>query len=432
MSLPIVAIVGRPNVGKSTLFNRITRRRKAVVDKSSGVTRDRLYGEVEWSSRQFLLVDTGGLVPSSKQAMELLVKEQVEIALKEASLVLFLVNLRDGTTPLDLEIGKLLRRWGDKIVLVVNKVDSRSLEEQGLQFYSLGFGEYSPVSALHGRGIGDLLDKVVARLPESRPDAGTSGMRVTILGRPNVGKSSLVNRILGQERLVVDELPGTTRDSVDTVLNYGRETIILVDTAGLRRKSRIDDSVEYYTTLRALRSLEECQVAFVLMDSAEGIARQDKRIIRLAQERGRGIVLVWSKVDLIDRERKALLPSLVKRELPFVDWAPSVLTSSVTGEGIFASLDIGLDVWREMRREIGKAKLTEVVRTAAKRHPPPSAGKRRVEIHSCVQAGTSPPRFSVKCNQPRALDSAYLRYMEKALRRSFGFQGVPIKLRVER
>ncbi len=432
MHLPIVAIVGRPNVGKSTLFNRIIRKRKAVVDKAPGVTRDRLYGEVEWSSHQFLLVDTGGLVPRSRKAMELLVKQQVEVALKEANIILFVVDVRDGTTPLDLEIGGLLRKWGERTILVVNKVDTRAFEDQGTEFYSLGFGEFFLVSALHGRGIGDALDRVVSCLPESAYETEKRGVRVSVLGKPNVGKSSLVNRILGEERLVVDELPGTTRDSVDTVLEYEGQKLVLVDTAGLRRKSRIGDSLEYYTTLRALRSLEESEVAFILIDSTADISRQDKRITSLAEERGRGIVLIWSKVDLIDKERKARLPSMLRRELRFVDWAPSVLTSAITGEGISDSLNIGLAVWKERGRKVGKSKLTEVVRRAAEQHPPPSVGRRRVDIHSCAQVGTSPPRFALKCSHPEGLDSNYLKYLEKSLRRSLGFQGVPIRVRVKR
>lgn len=423
-----MAIVGRPNVGKSTLFNRIMKRRRAVVDKSPGVTRDRLYGEVEWSSRRFLLVDTGGLVPGTREAMELLVKQQVEIALKEADLILFLVDVRDGATPLDQEIGELLRRWGEKTILAASKVDNQSFEKEALEFHRLGFGDISPVSALHGLGIGDLLDRVVSRLSETPYELPREGVKIAILGRPNVGKSSLVNRILKAERLLVDELPGTTRDSIDTYVDYKGRKLTLIDTAGLRRKSKIKDSVEYYTTLRALRSLEECDVALVLMDSLANVSRQDKRIVSLAEERGRGLILVGTKIDLVDKRTKKSMPALLGRELGYLDWAPLVLTSAVTGEGIHETLDVALRVQEEMERKIGKKKLTEVVRQVAERHTPPGG----VRIHSCAQTSTNPPRFVIRCNRPESIEESYLRYLKKSLRKAFGFVGVPIILRVER
>jgi GTP-binding protein len=431
MIRPIIAIVGRPNVGKSTLFNRLVGRRRALVRDTPGVTRDRLYGRVSFERWQATVIDTGGFDPAPQEPLIDGVRRQVLAAVDEADVVLFVVDARDGATALDLEIARILRRANRAVVLVANKVDAAAQESALADLYRLGFGDPVPVSAEHGRGVAELLEVVRECFPKPAAPASTAPapVHVAVVGRPNVGKSSLVNAMIGSERVLVHEAPGTTRDAVDTTLVYEGRTYVLVDTAGIRRKGRVQEPLEKLAVVMALKSLERCQVALVVLDASEGVAAQDAHIAGYANEAGRAAVIVVNKWDLVPRGmvRKAEVVEQVRDRLPFLDYAPVCFTSATRAEGIAELFDTIDQVAAEARRRIPSDAVTEALRAAIARRPASLRGD-ALTIQSASQVAIEPPTFALSVNRPGDIHFSYERYLVKSLRHAFGLAGSPIRL----
>lgn len=433
MTAPIVAILGRPNVGKSTLFNRLLGGRRAIVDDMPGVTRDRLYGELEWRGRRFVLVDTGGLEPSATGIMAQ-VRAQAEQAVSEADAILFLVDGKEGLTPADAEVGRLLRHAGSRpILLAVNKVDAASQTALAADFYRLGFDPVYPVSAEQGQGIGDLLDAVIAAIPASDvapEDAGA--ITVAVVGRPNVGKSSLVNRILGTERVVVSAEPGTTRDAIDTRFSYQGRDYILVDTAGIRAKGRLGRSVERYSVSRALAAVRRTDVALILLDGAEGVTDQDTKIGGEAHEAGCASILVVNKWDCRTGQPDAAAEfrSALQEQFKYLAYAPVAFVSALSGLRVMSLFRLIDAAAAERARRIPTAELNAAVEGAVARRPPPADRGRAVRIRYATQTGVKPPTFVLFTTAAGKIHFSYLRYLENCLREAFGFCGTPIRLAV--
>jgi GTP-binding protein len=434
-SRPVVAIIGRPNVGKSTLFNRILRKKKAIVDDEPGITRDRLYAETDWDGRHFFLVDTGGLVPSRKADLLPAVGDQARFAIQEADLVLFMVDLQVGPTIEDLEIAGVLHRGKKKVILVLNKADILGAEEHVHRFLDLGLGEGLVVSSLHGRGIGELLDRLAQRLPCVAPqERETEGIQVAVLGRPNVGKSSLVNAIVGEKRVIVDEAPGTTRDAVDTVFHVGQQAFVLIDTAGLKRRRKIRGGVEFYSTLRTLRSLDRCHVALLVVDAVIGPTAQDLKIANQIQEAYKGMVIVLNKWDLLKGEgyQAEEYEHQIKRRYPSLSFIPVVTCSALTGRHISLILDKVLLVFRERGKRISTSKLNRFVSSTVAQRQPPAFNGKPTKIYYVTQQKVHPPTFVFFTNNPVDLTAPYQRYLRNQLRHSFGFQGTPLKILIRK
>jgi GTP-binding protein len=427
-ALPIVAIIGRPNVGKSMLFNRLTGTGTAVVDDEPGVTRDRNYHEAEWSGRRFVLVDTGGLLPTEEEGLTALVRAQAETAIGQADAIVFVVDRSTGPLPIDDEIASLLRTSAKPIVLAVNKVDGERQELDTHDFHALGLGDPLPVSALHGRGTGDLLDRIVELIPAVPFSEEEPGIRVALVGRPNVGKSSLVNRIVGQDVVVVDAAPGTTRDSIDTVLSFEDERFVLVDTAGLRKKSKVARGVELYSSMRSVRSIERADVVVLVVDAAEGIVAQDARIAGFADEAGRALIIAFNKWDLIEKddETAGRYVEHARDALPFARYASVVHTSAETGQRVRRILPLARDAYGEASRRLSTHEVTEFMHRAVSRRPP-KAG-RGGKILYATQIGVRPPTFVVFTRDLRAVDRTYRRYLANRLRSEYGFGGTPIRI----
>ena len=429
--LPVIAIVGRPNVGKSTLFNRLVGRRRALVRDVPGVTRDRLYGQVSFERWQATVIDTGGFDPSSEEPLIEGVRRQILTAVEEADLVLFVVDGRDGATALDAEIARVLRRTGRPVVLAANKVDGPAQEPGLADLYRLGVGEPVPVSSEHGRGVGELLELLRARIPEvsTPPPRPGAPVDVAVVGRPNVGKSSLVNAMVGAERVLVHEAPGTTRDAVDTTLVYEGRTYVLVDTAGIRRKGRVFEPLEKLAVVMALRSLERCHVALVVLDAAEGVTAQDAHIAGYADQAGRAAVLVVNKWDLVPKGlvTKADVVEQLRDRLPFLEHAPVCFTSAVRGEGVSDLFDTIDEVAAAFGRRLGTTEVTTTLRSAIERRPVSIAGVPLI-LKSAAQVSAAPPTFALRVNKPDDVHPSYQRYLIKSLRRAFGFPGTPIRL----
>ncbi len=426
--LPIVAIIGRPNVGKSKLFNRLTRSGAAVVDDLPGVTRDRNYRETDWNGRQFVLIDTGGLLPNELEGMAGMVRAQAESAIEEADAIVFVVDRSTGPASVDADIASLLRRSTKPILLAVNKVDAEDGELDVHEFHSLGLGEPIPVSALHGRRTGDLLDRIVEAIPEVAVEDEVPGVRVAIVGRPNVGKSSLVNSIVGQDVVIVDSRPGTTRDSIDTAVTFEGERYVLIDTAGLRRKSKIVRGVEYYSAMRAFRSIERCDVAVLVVDAAERIAAQDARIAGFVDDAGKGLVIAFNKWDLIEKDERTAGEFVRHAEeaLPFARYAPVVHVSALSGQRVRKVLSIARDVYEQASTRKRTSEVNRVIQKAVERRPP--HGGQRSNILYATQIGVRPPTFIVFTGDTRAVDHNYRRYLANQLRREYGLVGTPIRI----
>ncbi len=435
--LPVVAIVGRPNVGKSALFNRLIGRRVAIVEDVPGVTRDRLYAETAWRERRFVLVDTGGLISDATEGLAARIRAQATRAAAEADVVLLVVDARDGLVPEDHAVAEVVRRAGAPVLVVANKVDGPARDPAVGEFFALGFGDPLPVSALHGRGVGDLLDAVVALLPPAAPaDApAAAAPAVAIVGRPNVGKSSLVNAILGEERVVVDAAPGTTRDAVDTVLARDGQRLVLIDTAGLRRPSRVREAVEAYGVARTRRAIARAQVAVLVLDAAEPVADQDQHIARQIADAGRGLVIALNKWDLVAAtpRRDPQRERAVRHALRFVPYAPLVVTSAVRGWGIGTLLTTVEQVAAAYRARIPTGVLNRIVGEAVRRmQPPADAAGRRLRIYYATQPESAPPRVVLFVNEPERMSEAYLRYLERAIRRAYPLPGVPLHIVLRR
>jgi GTP-binding protein len=431
---PVIAIVGRPNVGKSTLFNRLVGQRRALVRDVPGVTRDRLYGQVAFERWQATVIDTGGFDPSSEEPLIEGVRRQVLAAVDEADLVLFVVDARAGVTGLDAEIARVLRRSDRPVVVVANKVDAGGMESAVADLYRLGFGEPLPVSAEHGRGVAEMLEAVRARAPlDSAPPAPRGVVHLAVIGRPNVGKSSLVNAMIGAERVLVHAQPGTTRDAVDTAFEYGGRPYVLVDTAGIRRKGKVSEPLEKLSVVMALRSLERCQVALLVVDASEGLTAQDAHIGGYAHEAGRAVLLVVNKWDLVPAGmvRKAEVIEQLRERLPFLDYAPVCFTSATEGAGVrelFATVD---QVAAEAQRRLPTADVTAVVKQAIERRPMSVRGE-ALTLQSATQVAAAPPTFALKVNRPDEVHFSYERYLVRSLRLAFGFEGSPIRLSLRR
>jgi GTP-binding protein len=431
---PVIAVVGRPNVGKSTLFNRLVGQRRALVRDVPGVTRDRIYGQVAFERWQATVIDTGGFDPSAEEPLIEGVRRQVLAAVEEADLVLFVVDARAGVTALDAEIARVLRRSDRPVVLVANKVDAGGMESALAELYRLGFGEPLPVSAEHGRGVAEMLEAVRARAPrDSAPPAPRGVVHLAVIGRPNVGKSSLVNAMLGAERVLVDAAPGTTRDAVDTAFEHEGRPYVLVDTAGIRRKGRVTEALEKLSVVMALRSLERCQVALLVLDASEGLTAQDAHIAGYAHEAGRALVLVVNKWDLVPpgMVRRGEVLEQLRERLPFLEYAPVCFTSATEGQGVRELFDTVDEVAAAAQRRVPAAEVTAVLRQAIERRPV-SAGGEPLTLQTAAQVAVAPPTFALKVNRPDDVHFSYERYLVRSLRLAFGFPGSPIRLSLRR
>jgi GTP-binding protein len=433
MGKNIVAIVGRPNVGKSTLFNRIIGQRDAIVDPKSGVTRDRHYGSAEWNGKKFTIIDTGGYVPDSDDVFETAIREQVQIAIEEADVIVFVVDAISGVTPIDIEIAKILRRSKKKVILAVNKIDNEKLEAHLLQFYELGLGEPFAISALHGRKVGDFLDEVVKDFPTETEEAekeSENQIKVAIVGQPNVGKSSFVNAILGENRVIVSDIPGTTRDSIDTVFEYDGTKFVLIDTAGLKKRSKIKESIEFYSAVRALKAIERCDVAVVMLDATCGLERQDLRIIGEAADLKKGIIIAVNKWDLIEKDSNTALEyeHALRSRLNVFDYVPILFISAKTKKRIFKVLELAKIVNSERNKRVKTSELNKVLFPIVKETPPPAVSGKEIKIKYVTQVKASPPVFAFFANFPDDIPEHYRRFLENKIREHFGFVGVPLTI----
>ena len=429
MTRPIVAIVGRTNVGKSTLLNRLAGRRIAVVADLPGTTRDRVFAFVSWQGRELTVVDTGGWQAKPQSSLERKVKQQVEAAVAQADVIIFLVDARDGAIAADEEIAEVLRATNKPIILAVNKVDSAKQANQVADFYRLGVGEPIAISAHHNRGIDDLMDAVLASLPPQPISIAEPGeAKLAIVGRPNVGKSTLLNALLGDERAIVHESPGTTRDSLDAIMRWDDKEILLVDTAGIKRRGKVDAGVDYYSLLRALQAINRCDVALLLIDASEFITAQDMHIAGYIIEVGKGIILLVNKWDLVPKEQRQEFKQSLEQRLRFASYTPIIYISAKLGQGINRILPQAWEVWQERQKRVPQSEVDELVKQAFISYPPPRAGSRRLHIARAYQDEFQPATFILQVNDPQLVHFSYQRYLENKLRQNFGFRGVPLKL----
>ena len=428
MKIPLIAIVGRPNVGKSTLFNRLIGKREAIVDDQSGVTRDRNYGEGDWNGKRFRLIDTGGYVPESSDLFETAIREQVEVAIAEADSIIFLVDVKNGLNPIDKTIVDLLRQSGKKYFLVVNKVDAQVHAAGAAEFYSLGVDMVYDISALSGRQTGDLLDDITKDFPVDVIEEDTR-LKIAVVGRPNVGKSSLTNALLGEERSIVTDIPGTTRDSLDSVLKYYGEEIVLVDTAGLRKKKKVEESIEFFSTLRTFKAISESDVTVLMLDVQTGFEKQDQKIIDEVVRWRKGLIIAINKWDLMEKETNTArdYENAIKDKLGSVDFAPVIFTSALTKQRIYKLIDLCKKVQGERTKKIPTSELNEAVLAEIEKNPPPSSptGK-EVRIKFVNQVGDYYPIFLFFSNYPNHIPDHYRKFLERTIRRIYGFEGVPL------
>ncbi len=430
---PIVAIVGRPNVGKSTLFNRIIGERRAIVLDTPGVTRDRNYGDVEWEGRQLTVVDTGGFEPAAEETVVVRMRDQAMLAIEEAEVVVFVMDGAAGPLPADSEVVDLLRRSGRRILYAVNKIDNPKRKAEMAEFYALGIDPLYPISAEHGLGVDDLMDAIADLLPdtEAEPEGEEGTTRVALLGRPNVGKSTLANRLLGEDRMIVDSTPGTTRDAIDSPLQVGGRDYLLIDTAGLRRRRGIDRaSAEGHSVMRTLRAIERCHVAVVLLDATEGVTDQDAKLAGITEEKGRALVLLVNKWDAVDKDPKAMERFLdeVRRALPFATYAPVLFTSGLTGLRVNRIMDLVDQVRAAHTFRATTGPLNRWLTRCQERHSPPVVRGRRLKLYYATQVSIAPPTVMVSCNYPDAIHFSYERFLVNQFREEFPVEGTPIRL----
>lgn len=432
MYKPLVAIVGRPNVGKSTLFNAIVKKRISIVEDIPGVTRDRIYFDAEWLNQEFTMIDTGGIeFVDEENHIFTSMRYQAELAIREADVIIYLVDGRSGIQPQDQEIANILRSCGKPVILAVNKIDSVELAMNIYEFYSLGLGDPIGVSAVNRMNLGDLLDEVlkhIQRVPVQEDDEEM--IHIAFVGRPNVGKSSMTNALLGQERVIVSNMPGTTRDSIDTQWEYGDSKFVLIDTAGMRRKSKIDIPVERYSVVRALRAVDRCDVAVLILDGTEGVTEQDKKIAGYVHEAGKGCIIVVNKWDLVPKDSKTSqkYEEDIRRELAFLQYAPILFASALTKQRINRLADMVKFVSEQQHMRISTSVLNELIEDAQLTNPPPSKGGKLLKIYYMTQASVQPPTFILFVNEPQLMHFSYLRFLENRLRETFGFEGTPIRL----
>lgn len=436
MAKPIVAILGRPNVGKSTLFNRLTGGRAAIVEDTPGVTRDRLYRDAEWLGKTFTLIDTGGIEFSSgEESMSGLIRKQAEIAMREADVILFLVDSRAGLLPQDEQIAGQLRRTSKPVILVVNKVEQFKNNPDLYEFYRLGLENVVCISAEHGMNTGDLLDLIVSKFTmTTEDDYEPDVIKIAVVGRPNVGKSSLVNAILGQERVIVSNVPGTTRDAIDVPFEKEGQRYVLIDTAGMRRRGNIEEATERYSVIRALRAVDRSDVALMVIDGLEGVTEQDKRIAGYVHEAGKGVIVIVNKWDIVEKDDKTMkkFDEEIRRELGFMQYAPTLYVSALTKQRVVKITDLINFVAEQQSHRISTSVLNEVVSEAVQLTPPPSDKGKRLKILYVTQAGIKPPHFILFVNEPELLHFSYQRYLENKFRENFGFEGTPLKITVRK
>lgn len=429
MSKPIVCVVGRPNVGKSTFFNKIVGRRVSIVEDTPGVTRDRIYAEAEWRGIHFDLIDTGGIEPDSKDIILSQMREQAQMAIDMADVILFLVDGKDGITSADEEVAAMLRRTGKKVILIVNKIDNPSnLPDNFYDFYSLGIGEPIPVSALNMLNLGDILDEIVDALPKVDSEEEET-IKVAVIGKPNVGKSSLINAFLDENRVIVSPIAGTTRDSIDTPFEWQGEKYILIDTAGIRRKSKVTEAIEKYSVIRAIASIERCDVCLLLIDAAEGLTEQDKKIAGEAHEAGKGIIVVVNKWDLVQKETNTMrdFRRKLEAELLFMAYAPIVFISALKKQRLETVMEEVKAVAETRAMRVTTGQLNSLIADAMLMNPPPSDKGRRLKIYYASQIGIKPPLFSFSLNDRELMHFSYSRYLENRIRDAYGFRGTSIK-----
>ncbi|KPK62799.1 MAG: hypothetical protein AMS21_07135 [Gemmatimonas sp. SG8_38_2] len=428
-----IAIIGRPNVGKSTFFNRIVGGRPAIVDSQPGVTRDVHFAEAEWAGRRFYLLDTGGIVEEAESEIDAAVRRQALSAMDESDLLVFMVDGRDGVHPLDEHIAELLRKQRATVLLVVNKVDNLPEATEHLEFYALGLGDPFPLSAASGKGSGDLLDRIVGLLPAERPSVETdAALRLAVIGRPNVGKSSFINKLLGSDRLVVSDQAGTTRDAIDTLYESEGRKFVFVDTAGLRRKSRVTDGLEYYAMMRTLRAIDRADVCLLIADAEQGVANQDFRIARMVWDRGLGLVLAVNKWDLVEKNTQTAsqVEKSLRQRVPFLSAVPIVFISALSGQRVRRAIDLAWQVGGERKHRVSTHELnTELQRLTEALQPPHRRGK-PLKFFYATQIKEAPPAFAVWCNYPKDVPENYVRYLINGFRKAWGFTGSPIRLKL--
>ena len=434
---PIVAVVGRPNVGKSTFVNRLVGRRQSIVDDMPGVTRDRIYFDVEWQNKPFTVIDTGGIVPGDEDDIMLSIYDQAKIACEEADKIIFLVDGVEGATPVDKDIANILRQSGKPVYLAVNKVDSHNQIAMISDFYSLAIGEPIAISALHGSGgVGDLLEEVTADFNDEDVSEDDKTIKIAIVGRPNAGKSSIVNALLGEKRVIVSDVSGTTRDSIDSRLTYENQEFVIIDTAGIRKKAKVDYGVEKFAVDRAIRSIRECDVAVLVIDAVEtvdGISDQDKKIASIITEAGKGMVIAINKWDLIEDKKSNTINKFnqkLAQELPFLDYVPKIFISAVTHQRLNQIFVNVLEVQKERTKRVSTGLLNKIVNEAYALNPPQTIRNKRLKIMYSTQAGTEPPTFVLFVNSEDLMKDHYKRYMDNKLREAFGFRGTPIRIAV--
>lgn len=430
MSKPILAVVGRPNVGKSTFFNRIIGERKAIVEDVPGVTRDRIYAETEWNGREFAIIDTGGIEASTDDPILSQMRDQAVVAMDMADLILFMVDGKEGLTTADIEVGAILRRTGKKVFLVVNKIDNPSkMPDTIYDFYELGLGEPIPISSANMLNIGDLLDEIVSGFPDKDYEADEENIKLAIIGKPNVGKSSLVNALTKENRVIVSPIAGTTRDSIDTPFSFEGNDFTLIDTAGLRRRSKVYDSIEKFSVIRAIAAIERCDICILMIDAMEGITEQDKKIAGIAHEAGKGMMIVINKWDLVEKETNTMrdYERKVRAELLFASYAPILFTSVLQGRRIYDILRKAAAIQEIRMRRITTGKLNNLIEDAVMMRQPPSDKGKRLKIYYATQIGVAPPLFSFNINSRELMHFSYARYLENRLREAYDFEGTSVK-----
>lgn len=427
---PIVAIVGRPNVGKSTLFNRLAGQRLSIVDDTPGVTRDRLYVDVEWLNHQFTIIDTGGIEPNTDDIILSQMRQQAEIAMQTANVIMFIVDVKQGLTDSDMHVANMLRKTRKPVVLVVNKVDNMKQENFDVyEFYNLGLGEPIPISAGQALGLGDMLDEVVKYFPDDiENNKDDDAIKVAIIGKPNAGKSSLINRIIGEDRLIVSDIAGTTRDAVDTPITIDNQKFIFIDTAGMRRKSKVEDGIERYSIIRAVSAVERCDVAVLLIDASEGITDQDTKIAGIAHERGKAAIIAVNKWDKINKDDKTMNKFIkdIETELKYMPYAPMLFISALTGQRVNRLFEMIKMVSENHALRISTGLLNDVIIEATAMNQPPSDKGKQLKIYYVTQVSVKPPTFIIFVNDKQLMHFSYQRYLENQLREAFGFKGTPL------
>ncbi|NLN49008.1 MAG: ribosome biogenesis GTPase Der [Clostridiales bacterium] len=431
MPKPIVAIVGRPNVGKSTLFNKISGKRISIVEDTPGVTRDRIFSEAEWIGVNFLVIDTGGIEPYSEDIIMIQMKRQAEMAIETADVIIFVVDGKEGINPTDIEVANILRKANKPIVLACNKIDAPKYKDSIYEFYNLGIGDPIPVSAGQSLGIGDLLDEVVKGFQrEGEEQYSEEIIKVAVVGKPNVGKSSIINSILGEERVIVSDVPGTTRDAIDTYFNKEKQEYVIIDTAGIRRKSKVNEAVERYSVIRSFAAIERADICLLVIDAEAGVTEQDSKIAGFIHEEGRGVVVIVNKWDLVKKTDKSVqtYKEDLLRVLPFMNYAPVIFVSALTGQRIPKILDMVDYVSTQHSLRVQTGVLNDIINEAVLMNQPSISGGRRLNIYYGTQVAVKPPTFVIFVNEPSLMHFSYERYLENKIRKSFGFDGTPIRI----